>query len=130
MAVANLKRATTEVIDGTDNIVIVDNFQTIRGGRTLNVDGFNGDVIKAGHIIIKEDSSGEYKPMPVSGDAYGSLPSGHSYAGVLVASIQKNKPFAGIMVRGTVNLNAVPFTMTSILTAVKTALPLVDFRKD
>ncbi|GIM60084.1 hypothetical protein CAPN008_01340 [Capnocytophaga canis] len=130
MAVATLNRQTESFADGMDNIVITNYLDGIRGGRTLNLTGFTEEVVKAGHIIIKEASSGDYKPMPVSGGNYASLPGGHSYAGVLVASITKNKPFAGIMTRGTVNINAVPFGMTSILTAVKTALPLVDFRND
>ena len=33
--VANLNNGREEMITGNDNIVIVDNFQSIRGGRTL-----------------------------------------------------------------------------------------------
>lgn len=220
MATTNLNNTWEEIITGNDNIVIVDNFQSIRGGRSLDTTGFAPEVIKAGHVIIKETSTSEYKPMPATelaedgvatlgtvvagssytngtyenvplaggtgsgvlatvvvastvvstitvtkkgegytvGDAltvpaayaggtgtgggapvatisdtaaaYGSLPSGHTYAGILIASILTAKPFAGIMVRGTVNPAAAPFSMTSILSAVKTALPLIDFRED
>lgn len=218
---ADLNNTGEEIITGKDSIVIVDNFQSIRGGRTLNVTGFLPEVIKAGHVIIKETATGDYKPMPatelaedgvatvdtlvagtgytngtyenvplsggsgsgvlatvvVAGTvvttvtitkagkgyavndtltvpgayaggtattnstvdvatiadtaaAYGALPAGHTYAGILIASIRTKKPFAGIMVRGTVNDAAAPFPMTSILSAVKTALPLIDFRQD
>lgn len=218
MATANLNNEATKIITGNDSIVIVDNFQSIRGGRTLDVTGFTPDVIQAGHMIIK-DSDGEYKPMPVKGSGaikslgtvtagsgyttdgtytnvgftggsgsgakgtvviasgaatsavittpgsgykvgddlsaaaadiggdgsgfsvkvatvdataaeYDSLPSGSSYAGVLIASILTKKPFAGIMVRGTVNPAAAPFPMDDILSDVKEALPLIDFRED
>lgn len=218
MATANLNNDPEQIITGNDSIVIVDNFQSIRGGRTLDVTGFSPDTIQAGHVIIK-DSEGEYKPMPVKGTgailslgaitagsgytnngsypgvsltggtgtgakgtvvvagnkvtgvtittpgtgyvagdslsaaaadigtggtgfavkvatvdetaaSYDSLPSGASYAGILIASILTETPFAGIMVRGTVNTAATPFSMTSILSAVKTALPLIDFRED
>jgi hypothetical protein len=84
-------------------------------------------------IIIKETASGNYKPMPITTDTppvYAALPSGHTYAGILIASILTKKPFAGIMVRGTVNPAAAPYSMTSILSAVKTALPLIDFQED
>ena len=132
MAVANLVNDSVTLDTGNDSIVIVDNFQSIRGGRTLDVTGYTPTTIKAGHVIIKETSSGEYKPMPLNGtkDAYASLPAGHTYAGILIASILTAKPFAGILVRGTVNPAAAPFDMTSILSAVKTALPLIDFRED
>lgn len=217
---ANLNN-DSETIDtgGKDSIVIVDNFQSIRGGRTLNVTGFTPTVIRAGHVIINETATGDYKPMPVIGTgavlglaglkpgsgytnngtytnvtltggagsgakativvagnavtsaiittpgtgysdgdilsasaanigtngsgfeiavssvdttaaSYGTLPGGHTYAGINIASILTAKPFAGILVRGTVNHLAAPFSMTSILSAVKTALPLIDFRAD
>lgn len=219
MATVSLNNEAQNIITGNDNIVIVDNFQSIRGGRSLDVTGFKPDVIQAGHVIIKETATNEYKPMPVvvagiilefgklvagsgytnngtytnvaltggsgsgakativvagnavtgvtitdkgtgykdgdvlsaaaanigtngsgfaitvtdvdySATAYNSLPGGHTYAGILIASILTAKPFAGILVRGTVNPAAAPFSMTSILSAVKTALPLIDFRED
>lgn len=132
MATANLNNEGQQIITGNDNVVIVDNFQSIRGGRTLDVTGFTPKIIKAGHVIIKETATGEYKPMPVNtGEtAYDALPADHTYAGILIASILTAKPFAGILVRGTVNPVAAPFPMTSILSAVKTALPLIDFRED
>ncbi|MDR1652238.1 MAG: hypothetical protein LBS01_01050 [Prevotellaceae bacterium] len=211
MSVANLTNEPQEVISGNDNIVIVDYFQSIRGGRTLDTAGFKPEVIKAGHVIIK-DNNGNHKPMQVSDDnaisafgtivggtgyttgtynnvalsggsgsgatanivvasgvvttvtkvssgsgynagdtltasipggsgfsvqvstvassAYVALPENHVYAGILIASILTKKPFAGILVRGTVNLAAAPYPMTSILSAVKAALPLIDFRED
>lgn len=218
---ANLTDDGEQIITGNDSIVIVDNFQSIRGGRTLSVLGYAPKTIQAGHVIIKETSTGNYKPMPATdaevdavatlgtvvpgtgytngtyenvplqggsgtgmlatvvvaatvvstitktyggnnykvadnltvpaffaggtGDgvggapvatiaavagAYGTLPAGHTYAGINIATIRTKKPFAGIMVRGTVNDLATPFSMTSILAAVKTALPLIDFRHD
>lgn len=132
MAVTNLNNKKESFDTGMDNVVIVDNFQSIRGGRSLNVTGYPKDVIKAGHVIIKEASTGDYKPMPLNsgGTEYGELPGSHTYAGILIATVTKEKPFAGIMVRGTVNPNATPFKMTSILEAVKTALPHIDFRAD
>lgn len=218
MATANLNNEPEQIITGKDSIVIVDNFQSIRGGRTLDVTGFKPEVIHAGHVIIKSDA-GEYKPMPVTevggilevgklaggssyanagtyedvaltggsgtgakatvvvaggavtsvvittpgtgykdGDVlsaaaadigttgtgfaitatkvdetpsgYASLPGSHSYAGILIASILTKKAFAGIMVRGTANPAATPFSMTSILSAFKTAMPLIDWRED
>ena len=132
MATANLNNSRQEIITGNDNIVIVDVFQSVRGGRTLDVTGYPKDVLNAGHVIIQETATKEYKPMPLNaaGDAYAALPDGHTYAGVLIATIQTKRPFAGILVRGTVNPAAAPFPMTTILSDVKTALPLIDFRED
>ena len=67
MATVNLTNPIEDLITGNDNIVIVDNFQSIRGGRTLDVTGYPYNVLHAGHVIIK-DADGEYKPMPLTGD--------------------------------------------------------------
>lgn len=216
---ADLNNDGEQIITGNDSIVIVENFESVRGGRTLDVTGFAPDVINAGHVLIKETSTGNYKPMPVVGSggietlgaitpgsgyanngtytnvsltggsgtgakatitvagnavtavvittpgtgyaagdtlsaaaadigttgtgfsvgvatvgtaptAYGTLPGGHTYAGILIASVLTAKPFAGILVRGTVNPAAAPFDMTTIQSAVSTALPLILFRED
>ncbi len=221
MANVNLINGGSSLETDKESIVIVENFESIRGGRSLDVTGFTPEVIPAGHVIIKETATDEYKPMPASdtsddgvatlgavvagtgytngtyenvpliggsgsgalatvvvaativdtvtitkagngyevGDsllilgtyaggtqttqasvpvatiadtagAYGALPSGHTYAGINVATILTAKPFAGIMVRGTVNPAASTYDLTTILSAVKTALPLILFRED
>lgn len=113
-----------------DTIVIVKVLEAIPGGKTLDVTGFSPDVIPAGHLIIEETSTGVLKPMPISGTNYGSLPASHTYKGVLISTILKSKPFAGVMVRGTVNKNASFYGIASVLTAAQTALPLIRFTKD
>ena len=132
MAVADLTNNKEQIITGKDNVVIRDKFEEIRGGRTLDVTGFPNDIINAGHVIIKETATGEFKPFPlnVGGTAYATLPEGHEITGILIATIRKAKPFAGILIRGSVNPNAAPFPMTAILSAVKTALPLITFLAD
>lgn len=115
---------------GNDTIVIVNVLEAIPGGKTLDVSSFSPDVIPAGHLIIEETSSGILKPMPVSGMDYAALPASHTYKGVLISTILKSKPFAGIMVRGTVNKNASFYGIASVLTAVKAALPLIRFTQD
>lgn len=115
---------------GNDSIVIVKVLEAIPGGKTLDVTSFSPDVIPAGHLIIEETSTGVLKPMPISGTDYAALPASHTYKGVLISTILKSKPFAGIMVRGTVNKNASFYGIASVLTAVKTALPLIRFTQD
>lgn len=131
MATANLTNAKSQVIDGKENVVIVNHIDGIRGGRTLNVEGFAPEAIHAGHVIVKL-ASGDYAPMPLTsnGNAYASLPEGAAYAGILVATIPTKQPMAAIMVRGTINPKAAPFAMDSIANAVKAALPLIDFQED
>jgi hypothetical protein len=131
MATANLSNGSSNINTQNDSIIIVDNFQSIRGGRTLAVAAFTPDVIPAGHVIIQETATGDYKPMPVVGNAYDALPAGHTYAGINISSIPKTKPFAGILVRGTVNPVPMVYPIAPILAAVKAALGSgVDFRQD
>jgi hypothetical protein len=196
---------------GPDSVTIVNYIDGIPGGRSLNVTGFTPKAIRAGHVVIKETATGDYKPMPVgnnsvasfgsitggssgatngnyngiallggsgsgviasvgvtgnavtdigvedggagyqAGDTltafaggvsfsvtvsavnaagYGSLPAGHEYEGILINSILTKRPFAGILVCGTVNPAAAPYPMDMILTDIKSALPLIDFRED
>lgn len=131
MSVVDLSSKRKSIITGNDNIVIVNYFDGLRGGRSLDVTGFPHPVINAGHVIIK-DGNGNYKPMPLNaeGTAYASLPASHTYAGYLVASIETNKAFAAIMVRGTINPKAAPFDLATILDTVKSALPLIDYQED
>ena len=63
---------------------------------------------------------------------YDSLPANWAYAGILVASIDAATHGAGIMTRGKVNKSddVMPYSITSILSAVKSALPLIEFMED
>ena len=127
---ADLNNNPTNVDTSNDGVVIIQNLETIPGGKTLDVTGFTPSSIHAGHLIIEETSSGVLKPMPVSGDASDTLTAGHTYKGVLVASILTSKPFASVMVRGTINKNASKYTITTVLGAARTALPLIRFTQD
>lgn len=125
-ATVNLNNESTAVDTGNDSIVIVHHIEGIPGGRTLDTAGFAASVIQAGHVVIKS-TDGTYKPMPVSGDAYAAMPADHTAVGVVYASMLTAKPFAAIMVRGTVNEAASTYPVPE---AVKTALPHIRFTKD
>lgn len=117
-----------QIVFGDDSIVILKYISGIKGGRTLDVTGFAGSVVKAGHVIIVKD--GVYAPMPLNGEVYAELPEGYAYAGVLYRSIPAAKPAASIMTWGEVNSVAMPYPMDSILEAFKVACPHIDFIKD
>ena len=88
MTVVNLVNEPQGVITGNDNIVIVNYFDGIRGGRSLDLTGYTEKFVKAGHILI-ETSDGKIQPLPVSEEAYPPLgnESASKYYGVLVATI-------------------------------------------
>lgn len=129
MATLDLVNDKKQIIFGDDSIVIQKYISGIKGGRVLDTTGFTESVIKAGHVIIT-DGKGVYKPMPISGGNYGTLPEGFDYAGVLYRSILTSRPSASIMTWGEVNSVAMPYAMDSILTAFQTACPHIDFIKD
>lgn len=123
----NIVNEPTKIVFGNDSIVIQKFIAGLKGGRNLDTTGFTG-TINAGHVIITK--GGAYKPMPVSGSAYASLPEGWSYAGMLYRSILASKPFASVMTQGQVNSACLPYDMTSIMAAFKTACPHIEFIKD
>jgi hypothetical protein len=112
---------------GLDSVTIVNYMEGVPGGRSLNVSGFAPKAIRAGHVVIRETATGDYKPMPVSGDAYDALPSSHTVEGVVVASVTTDEAMVGIMVRGSVNEVASPYPVTA---AIKQALPHIRFIQD
>lgn len=122
----------SNVDTSNDSIVIRLNTFTLEGGRVLDVTGFAPNVIKAGHIVIRETATGVYKPMPVSGANFASLPADHAYAGIVVASVDKVTQGGGvaIMTQGAVNTKAMPYSMTAIEADVKTALNQIYFTFD
>lgn len=129
---ANLTDDTIKVDNSLDSIVIIENVVSIRGGKSLDVTGYPLDVLKAGHVIIKETATGNYKPMPlaVGNAAYDALPAGHAYAGILNATILTKLPFAGVMTWGVVNEVASPFPVATIKAAVVAAMSNIEFRSD
>ncbi len=131
-AIGDLGNPLREVVTGNDNIVIKKHIDGYEGGRTLDLTDYPLTVIKAGHVVIVEDETGTFKPMPLTStkDAYDALPSGHSYAGIVVATKPITEPFVGILTNGTVNPAAAPFKYDAILAALKTACPQIEFRKD
>lgn len=134
-AKANLVNEPQTVLSGNDTVVIRQYNGGITGGVTLDMTGFDGPV-KAGHLVIRTlDEDGvnyTYKPMPVSGESYGSLPAEHEYAGVVVASKPNDYPLVGVMDDGRVNDVAMPyqFADSTQRAAVKAALPNLIFEHD
>jgi hypothetical protein len=127
---ANLNNVGDNFDAGNDGIVIVKNLEVVPGGKTLDTTGFTPEVILEGHLLIEETATGFIKPMPVSGTAYAALPGGHTYYGVVVSSVRTSKPFVSSLVRGSVNHKAAQYDATTILAAVKSALPLIRFIQD
>lgn len=124
MSVTNLNRTPEHFEDGNDSIVIVRDLGDIPGGRSLDVTEVTEDVIRAGHILIANDTTKEVKPLGVSGSAYASKPSGWSYLGVLKHSVLKTDARAAILTIGQVNAAACPYPITA---DIKTGLPHIQF---
>jgi len=132
-AIADLGKSIEQVHFGLDSVVIRKYGAGIQGGRTLDVSDWTDNTVKAGHVIIKSTSDDTlYKPMPLNeaGDGYGTLPDGYEYCGVLVRSVLKEEPLAGIMYAGEVNDTASPYPVDDIKAALKTALPTLVFLHD
>lgn len=130
-AIANLTNGEKLYDSGLDSVIIRRYNAGVTGGRTLDVTGFPDDVVCAGHPIIHEAATDTYKPFPVADGKFSALPGSHAYAGVLVASIPVDKPFAAIMTVGEVNDEAVKYKYTEEMKeAVVKAFPGIMFAHD
>lgn len=121
------KRISTSL----DCVVIRQYLGGITGGKALDYSSFKDDVIKAGHIIVKETVLGEdvYSPLAVSDGQYVDVGT-KKYVGVVVSSKPKGEAVA-IMDNGRVNDVAMPYPITEAMrTALKTALPNLIFEHD
>lgn len=124
MSEVKLNGTTAHYDDGNDSIVIVRDLGDIPGGRALDVADYPDDVIRAGHILVVNDTTKEVKPLAVTGNAYASKPSGYSYLGVLKHSVLKTNAAAAILTIGQVNAAACPYPITA---DIKSGLPHIQF---
>ena len=121
----------TEYGFGNDPIVIRKHVDGIKGGRLLDVTGFTDEFVKAGHVIIRDTATQTtYKPMPVSGTAYGSLPANYEYVGIVERTVPTAEPFVAILTIGEVNEKVLPYPIDSIKAAFKSAVPTIVFNHD
>lgn len=132
MATADLNLTNETFDDGLESILIRRKGGRIIGGRTLNMTGFTADKVVGGHIIIKSTTDdNDYRPMPVSNGAFGTLTTGFEYAGILVRTVTAKDPRAAIQYDGEINDKAMPYPLTDALkTALKAALPSLYFMHD
>ncbi|MDR2274358.1 MAG: hypothetical protein LBF27_25850 [Sphingobacterium sp.] len=122
-----------------DSLVVRENYTSTDGGVTLDLTGYARDYVRAGHVIIRTGTVGDYvyKPMPLNGagNAYGTLPASHEYYGHAVQSVTSKYPNTGVTYHAkinplVVNADAGYFDMSGILSALKTALTHVIYKGD
>lgn len=115
-----------------DNVRITNVIETKVGGCVLDTTDFPDSVIESGHVVIYNATTGKYRPMPITGDpkAYGSLPAGFAYFGIVIASTLTKTPAVAVLTRGRVNPAAFKYKIDSIASALKTALPHITFVTD
>jgi len=109
LAVINLTDDGEKIDTSRDSIIIPFHEENIPGGKSLDVSGIDAaayPTLSAGHPIIRETATGNYKALGITAGAFIALPAGHTYAGVLRASVLTKNPQASVMVRGTVNTEA------------------------
>lgn len=121
MAIVNLDREGAAIDTGNDSVVIQHYEFGKPGGTSIDLNGYTGSTIKAGHVVIvDEDLNYKLLPLDSDGKTYVSLPAQHTYAGVVQASVSARLPFAAILLRGVVNKKACPYEIpAAAITALK-----------
>lgn len=117
----NLVDDSIKVDNSLDSIVIIENIVSIRGGKSLDVTGYPLDVLQAGHVIIKENSSGNYKPMPATAASkngvatVGGVTAGSGYTN----GTYENVPLSGGTGSGALATVVIAGTVVSTVTITK-----------
>ena len=126
MPTAELNKEQILIDGGKDSVRSARLLADIPGGRTLDVSGVAADVnvIRAGHILVQDDTTKAVSPLGVTGSAYDTLGEGKSYLGVLKVSVLKKDPRAAIVTMGQVNAAASPYPVTE---EIKAGLPNIQF---
>ena len=118
-----ITKKVREYGDGADAIVITQVLADIPGGVSLDVTGYKGDVIRAGHVVVK-DAKGVYKPLTVTGDSYGAVAEGETPVGLVISSVSREDARVGVMTMGQVNGKA---QKPAVPDAVKKLMPHIQF---
>lgn len=131
MPIANLANEGTQIDTTFDEIIIKKLLIDIPGGKTLDTTGITDDVLKAGRVIIEQTSNKALKPLGITSGAYVDLPAGHTYKGILIATILLKRPFASVLLSGDVNKQAIiEYGLPAVPAAAMTALPNILFTED
>ena len=109
--------------DFDDSIIIVQNDYGKPAGVVLDTTGFTDTYIVAGHGVIQQDGTENYKPLPTTG----AIPAGHTAVGVTIATVLTSKPAVGLMLHGVVNNAATKYTLNA---AFIDATPDIRYMKD
>lgn len=118
-----ITKKVREYGDGADAIVITQVLADIPGGVSLDVTGYKGDVIRSGHVVVK-DAKGVYKPLAVTGDTYGAVAEGETPVGLVISSVSGGDARVGVMTMGQVNGKALK---PAVPDAVKKLMPHIQF---
>lgn len=126
MAFVDLTKNTSNPTNGKDQVVFKKRIAFLDGGRSLDVTGVTEKALYAGHIIVKDTTTGEFKPVTVSGENFEAAAEGTVIVGILADSIFTDKAFASILVAAVINEKAMPYKLPeAVKTALKTACPSI-----
>lgn len=109
--------------DTKQGIVVIKDVADLPGGCTLDVEGFEED-LQAGHIIVVDTQTGDYKPLGVEEGEYKKLGATERYFGVLKRDTYLRDADGAITVIGTVNAAASPYPITD---EIRKGLPAIVF---
>ena len=120
--IQDLSSKRTQIDFGLDSIIVRKFTNGIFGGVTLDLTHYDKSVVLAGQIVITDGSV--YRPMPVVGDAYGEMPEGFRFFGVIYRS-SKASQGVSVMTRGTINKYRAPYEFISIMYDFTRQCPMI-----
>lgn len=114
----------------SDEAVIVKHIAGLPGGRALDLSTYKNlkdgtDVIKAGHLIVKNKETQAVSPLDIDNQgAYVEVPITAELVGVLEYGVTKTEPIGAILTAGQVNGKRLPYKLAD---GTKEKLPRIEF---
>lgn len=120
--IEDLNISRTE-IDFTLDSVVVRKFENgLFDGVMLDLSYYDKSLVLAGQIVITDGNV--YRPMPIKGDMYDTMPEGFQFFGVIYRS-SKATDGVSIMTRGSINKYRAPYEFLAIMDEFTKACPFI-----
>ena len=125
--IQDLNISREEITFGLDSVVVRKFTDGVFGGLILDTTGYPLPDVIAGQAVITDGEV--YRPMPIRGEAYGDMPEGFRFFGLVYRS-SRIAMGVSVMTRGSINKYRAPYNLLSVRERFERDCPYIIFASD